>query len=75
MATDLTFINAALTLTGNNPITSLTDGSVAAKIAGGIRLPIAPGLRRRWLQAVRALQWQASDPGFFQLTGEGEDAE
>lgn len=30
---DLSLINAALTRTGNDPITSLTDGSAAAKIA------------------------------------------
>lgn len=33
MATDLSIINAALTRTGENPITSLTSSSVAAKIA------------------------------------------
>jgi len=31
--TDFGIINAALTRTGNNPITSLTDGSLGAKIA------------------------------------------
>lgn len=33
MATDLSIINAALTRTGENPISSLTGASVAAKIA------------------------------------------
>lgn len=64
MATDLSVINAALTRTGNNPVTSLTAGSVAAIIANQNyeNLVKAELANHPWKRASKIAQLARLDP-------------
>ena len=64
MATDLSVINAALTRIGENPITSLTGGTVAAKIANENYEPLVDAHLSvyPWKRASKIVQLARLDP-------------